>query len=125
MGARSRQTPGEAEMLIPYSHLVTDDHLSPDQRGFARGLRGIAGTSITTGAPIAAGGSREHKNFQSAQDWVTAFFEKGAEEVLGYYADEFVWEDRSEEHTSELQSLMRIWYAVFCLHKKNNILTII
>src|SRR3546814_1015620 len=33
---------------------------------------------------------------------------------------------RSEEHTSELQSLMRISYAVFCLKKKNhNILTII
>src|SRR3546814_1362788 len=31
-------------------------------------------------------------------------------------ADECV---RSEEHTSELQSLMRISYAVFCLKKKN------
>src|SRR3546814_8110261 len=30
----------------------------------------------------------------------------------------FTW--RSEEHTSELQSLMRISYAVFCLKKKNN-----
>src|SRR3546814_6207234 len=31
------------------------------------------------------------------------------------------WTDatRSEEHTSELQSLMRISYAVFCLKKKN------
>src|SRR3546814_10802834 len=29
-----------------------------------------------------------------------------------------VWA-RSEEHTSELQSLMRISYAVFCLKKKN------
>src|SRR3546814_6502478 len=27
--------------------------------------------------------------------------------------------ERSEEHTSELQSLMRISYAVFCLKKKN------
>src|SRR3546814_2088793 len=29
------------------------------------------------------------------------------------------WKWRSEEHTSELQSLMRISYAVFCLKKKN------
>src|SRR3546814_4116932 len=29
-----------------------------------------------------------------------------------------LWVDRSEEHTSELQSLMRISYAVFCLTKK-------
>src|SRR3546814_1624935 len=28
---------------------------------------------------------------------------------------------RSEEHTSELQSLMRISYAVFCLQKKNKL----
>src|SRR3546814_1632139 len=34
-----------------------------------------------------------------------------------------VWDDapRSEEHTSELQSLMRISYAVFCLKKKKSI----
>src|SRR3546814_4423308 len=30
---------------------------------------------------------------------------------------------RSEEHTSELQSLMRISYAVFCLKKKKNNIT--
>src|SRR3546814_9317705 len=30
------------------------------------------------------------------------------------------WTVRSEEHTSELQSLMRISYAVFCLKKKKN-----
>src|SRR3546814_6272426 len=30
---------------------------------------------------------------------------------------------RSEEHTSELQSLMRISYAVFCLKQKNHITT--
>src|SRR3546814_8232348 len=40
-------------------------------------------------------------------------FGVGLEEV-------FRWEStRSEEHTSELQSLMRISYAVFCLKKKN------
>src|SRR3546814_3035578 len=35
------------------------------------------------------------------------------------YADAGLDADRSEEHTSELQSLMRISYAVFCLKKKN------
>src|SRR3546814_10071266 len=33
------------------------------------------------------------------------------------------WIGRSEEHTSELQSLMRISYAVFCLKTKNNTTT--
>src|SRR3546814_9150047 len=37
--------------------------------------------------------------------------------ILGRQAT-LVVEDRSEEHTSELQSLMRISYAVFCLKKK-------
>src|SRR3546814_4222031 len=35
------------------------------------------------------------------------------------YKDEYEVARRSEEHTSELQSLMRISYAVFCLKKKN------
>src|SRR3546814_4812719 len=34
-------------------------------------------------------------------------------------AEPFEIRDRSEEHTSELQSLMRISYVVFCLKKKN------
>src|SRR3546814_3015680 len=40
----------------------------------------------------------------------------GPAEVRPVGEAEFV---RSEEHTSELQSLMRISYAVFCLQKKN------
>src|SRR3546814_7330753 len=32
---------------------------------------------------------------------------------------------RSEEHTSELQSLMRISYAVFCLKKKKKTMTVV
>src|SRR3546814_7621046 len=38
--------------------------------------------------------------------------------VFAVIAGYFLW--RSEEHTSELQSLMRISYAVFCLKKKKN-----
>src|SRR3546814_3343564 len=51
-----------------------------------------------------------------------------AEELLATFAEPFVVDGReffmsgsigrSEEHTSELQSLMRISYAVFCLKKK-------
>src|SRR3546814_4504898 len=43
--------------------------------------------------------------------------------VLDWKPDAFIGIDapdfRSEEHTSELQSLMRLSYAVFCLKKKN------
>src|SRR3546814_7303681 len=42
--------------------------------------------------------------------------------ALGYLPQAYCEEgrQRSEEHTSELQSLMRISYAVFCLKKKKN-----
>src|SRR3546814_5550816 len=36
------------------------------------------------------------------------------------YGDSVAYFTRSEEHTSELQSLMRISYAVFCLKKKKD-----
>src|SRR3546814_1677705 len=42
------------------------------------------------------------------------WYDKDAEEAARFYAATF----RSKEHTSELQSLMRISYAVFCLKKK-------
>src|SRR3546814_9382719 len=44
----------------------------------------------------------------------------GAEHDAGAAVADFdpTIDDRSEEHTSELQSLMRISYAVFCLKKK-------
>src|SRR3546814_3158445 len=41
-----------------------------------------------------------------------------AGESIEVYGQGRMARDRSEEHTSELQSLMRISYAVFCLKKK-------
>lgn len=81
-------------MHFLYAPYVRDEHLNPEQREFARRLRepgprrldvsdGNAGTSSI----------RKPRGFDSAQDWVTAFFTKGADEVLGYYADDFLWED--------------------------------
>src|SRR3546814_2961237 len=41
------------------------------------------------------------------------------QDPAGFDDDESLQAKRSEEHTSELQSLMRISYAVFCLKKKS------
>src|SRR3546814_3924518 len=41
-------------------------------------------------------------------------------DIVGAKPLAILGDSRSEEHTSELQSLMRISYAVFCLKKKNN-----
>src|SRR3546814_2763156 len=64
----------------------------------------------------------------AAGDWS---IEKG-NPMIKWIAGDFVEADnpnrnkqfwtRSEEHTSELQPLMRISYAVFCLKKKKNII---
>src|SRR3546814_2998413 len=45
---------------------------------------------------------------------------RGASGGLALVVDPFAEAFRSEEHTSELQSLMRLSYAVFWLKKKNN-----
>src|SRR3546814_8185760 len=47
------------------------------------------------------------------------FQEQSVPEIIEALLGEFEFK-RSEEHTSELQSLMRISYAVFCLKKKND-----
>src|SRR3546814_2700211 len=75
--------------------------------------------------------SRTHLGLISDSPW--AHCERGIKQVRGWYGDVVVMErkferqlmgqsigklKRSEEHTSELQSLMRISYAVFCLKKK-------
>src|SRR3546814_1677801 len=70
-------------------------------------------------------GFRAHRRFQALQARHVDEAEVEArrapahplEQAVGA-AVEVVHGDRSEEHTSELQSLMRISYAVFCLKKK-------
>src|SRR3546814_10235352 len=61
--------------------------------------------------------------FRPVQFWVpdtrgADFAERVRQQCLKLKGDPA--ELRSEEHTSELQSLMRISYAVFCLKKKKN-----
>src|SRR3546814_1105533 len=61
-----------------------------------------------------------------SQEFNQTLSEKRAGSVVNYLQQACGWKPwrmltptRSEEHTSELQSLMRISYAVFCLKKKN------
>src|SRR3546814_8950863 len=64
--------------------------------------------------PATIVGVVENSRFRSLREPVEAmmFYDRGI------YWNLIVRYDRSEEHTSELQSLMRISYAVFCLKKK-------
>src|SRR3546814_4884114 len=58
---------------------------------------------------------RSHREDDPHDDFLTKPFEFDA--LLDRIAT-LLGLERSEEHTSELQSLMRISYAVFCLNKK-------
>src|SRR3546814_2544174 len=64
------------------------------------------------GLPPLAEGRARHRHAQDR--------ERRDRRPLGSRRTEAGARRRSEEHTSELQSLMRISYAVFCLKKKNN-----
>src|SRR3546814_10066438 len=61
-------------------------------------------------ASIQSGGSWCRVHGRSAEHLATRCRDGGVDQTSA---------GRSEEHTSELQSLMRISYAVFCLKKKN------
>src|SRR3546814_5302035 len=73
-------------------------------------VRRIPGAGSRTEGGPAAGGAKACRPAEGS-------FFRGAEESACHPG-------RSEEHTSELQSLMRISYAVFCLKKKQTISTI-
>src|SRR3546814_7924387 len=65
---------------------------------------------------VAIDGGPRHFPFGEAHD-LTLFQINGGKNNHGFHSRKRA---RSEEHTSELQSLMRISYAVFCLKKKKS-----
>src|SRR3546814_3893597 len=77
---------------------VAHDTLGPD--------RALAVTAVSPSLP----GSERVACAELATRWGLRWQEVVTDEI-----------DRSEEHTSELQSLMRISYAVFCLKKKKTL----
>src|SRR3546814_1097022 len=87
--------------------------------GAAPNLNAMPTTMNTTPVSIS---TRSSPTSPPARSWIVA---RSSEYVAPYSSDmpnssrpEASEPSRSEEHTSELQSLMRISYAVFCLKKK-------
>src|SRR3546814_5875839 len=69
--------------------------------------------------------SKPASSHSSGSSWVTKWSRSCwpqavtiSRQIVAASCDLTTANDRSEEHTSELQSLMRISYAVFCLKKK-------
>src|SRR3546814_1484107 len=63
--------------------------------------------------------SRKADSEAVPETWLARVF-KAAMLAPTCCSSDWAWFHRSEEHTSELQSLMRTSYAVFCLKKKKN-----
>src|SRR3546814_5758599 len=101
------------DTLFPYTTLfrsvkarvVGDVHLAVLAGGAAVGVEDHRGVVVQAGGAL----------FEQRADQHHAVLLRQPREAFGAGAG-----NRSEEHTSELQSLMRISYAVFCLKKKNN-----
>src|SRR3546814_1151969 len=68
--------------------------------------------------PAVSGHAMLAYGIQTACDAHATFFAGLMQHASAPDADAPIMSQRSEEHTSELQSLMRISYAVFCLTKK-------
>src|SRR3546814_10089521 len=68
---------------------------------------------------VGVGASRVRDMFEQAKKNAPCIVFIDEIDAVGRHRGHGLGNSRSEEHTSELQSLMRISYAVFCLKKKN------
>src|SRR3546814_5698767 len=100
-------------LVGPRPHLPSQTVLTEERRksGVLRMKPGITGVSQVAGLDMSDPMRLAVSDASYMGDWSLA------KDVA------ILWQTamgRSEEHTSELQSLMRISYAVFCLKKKKN-----
>src|SRR3546814_4002185 len=99
------------DTLFPYTTLFRSVAYLVDRKAF--------GSALIESQALRFQLADMHTELEAARTllWrAAAALEDGASDVVELCA----MAKRSEEHTSELQSLMRISYAVFCLRKKND-----
>src|SRR3546814_3029567 len=104
LGSSDRAEPGIPQKIIDLYDDYT--HLTLDRRRFFDHLTRVAGGTAAAYALLPL-----LENNYAAAALVAPDDARVATETVSFPG-------RSEEHTSELQSLMRISYAVFCLKKK-------
>src|SRR3546814_4515691 len=92
------------DTLFPYTTLFRSTNIP--NKDFSTSLKNSTPKAISRIADINGETKKKNRNKSQTLRHVTAKPPKP--------------KARSEEHTSELQSLMRISYAVFCLHKKTH-----
>src|SRR3546814_1417194 len=109
---RAATLPDAAALLAALVHIVDAPDMTVSSSGLREGLLYQALDDKTRAQdPLIVAAEFEGRRL--------ARFVPHGRAVANWIAPLFAGEARSEEHTSELQSLMRISYAVFCLKKKN------
>src|SRR3546814_8710649 len=98
------------DTLFPYTTLFRSDGLRPSRLQELRPARDHHPRALPQGAQASRQGKRSAARARAQTRRNRA--------VRRLLQEPFAVPERSEEHTSELQSLMRISYAVFCLKKK-------
>src|SRR3546814_5044727 len=92
--------------------------MAPD--GFAFDFSGDGGArTLWAGPGLASTDDLDARARWAAFDLAHGLPRLAESQIEKWTPQQLSLERRSEEHTSELQSLMRISYAVFCLKKKN------
>src|SRR3546814_1152486 len=89
--------------------------------GFHPGGTGFRASMMSITKAIILSAGQGSRLLPLTRDLPKCLIEFNGRSLLGWQVAALVAngiQDRSEEHTSELQSLMRISYAVFCLKKK-------
>src|SRR3546814_7390160 len=93
---------------------------SPGDHDRLLGAEQLAEVVMVDQTPIGKTARSNPASYVGAFDAIRKLFAQATlSRERGYTAGTFSF-NRSEEHTSELQSLMRISYAVFCLKQKTN-----
>src|SRR3546814_9904970 len=102
--------------------------MSSPAAGFAEGRGGVQEPSAVIaleGEPLAKVELadffiRDQRRRASLEQHMAIIDDAGAVDDIERFPHIMIRDERSEEHTSEIQSLMRISYAVFCLKKNKN-----
>src|SRR3546814_8376778 len=103
--------------MKPRHHLYLDDALTEQLDALAR----KPGSSKSAIVADALRGYLARRGTKELDDLLKTRLDRISRQLGHIERDQQVLLERSEQHTSELQSLMRNSYDVFCLKKKKNI----
>src|SRR3546814_9687345 len=104
---------------LMYNHWSFGKHFAIHESQYRRGMNGLAYEIVINSSPCISYIMEE--NSMTMQTLVIAHAAFGHNHFFknNHLFQQWTDAERSEEHTSELQSLMRISHAVYCLKKKN------